>query len=232
MPSCLGDQISDTPPQMLFSVCCAPRKLFDAWLVLISNTHPKRTTQSFLLLFDFSRFLRVSASGVWHREAAVLMVPLTSCLICSSSPRAHKKTRLFVFCQLGHTVCFVCWPLCLCRAEFWVLVLLASLRPACSLRCICSSPHAFVSVRTKLQQRPASKPAAHQHYKSLQSSPFLFVFLAIVQLCYFAFCLFIPLPSVSALLASPTSIKFHLLSASCSYVLVLFYGFASLCRTL
>lgn len=146
----------------------------------------------------FVRFSRVSTSRVQHCEAAALMVPLTSRLILSSSLRGHKMIRLFLLCQLEHTVCFVCWPHCFFLAEIQVLLLLASLRPVCSLRCICSSAYAFVSVRTKLQQhrwqqRPASKPAANQHYKSLQSSLFLFVFLIIVQLCYFAFCLFIPL---------------------------------------
>lgn len=162
-----------------------------------SPTHTTRAQgKAFCNCLIFVQFLGVSASGVRYREAEVLMGPLSSCLICSSSPGAHKIIRLFLFCQLGHAVCFVCWPRCVFLAEIQGLVWLASLRPACSLRCICSSTRAFVSVRTKLQQhqwqqRPASKPAAHQHYKSLQSSPFLFVFLTVVQLCYFAFYLFI-----------------------------------------
>lgn len=84
-----------------------------------------------------------------------------------------------------------------------LLVLLASLRPACSLRWICSSTHAFVSVRTKPQRRqwqqpqPASKTCSTP---TLQISPklpisffflFFFVFLTTAGLCYFfAFYLF------------------------------------------
>lgn len=150
----------------------------------------------FFYSFNFCtvfRSLRQWGPIPWGRGP---MGPLSSRLICSSSPGAHKIFRLFLFCQLGHAVCFVCWPRCVFLAEIQGLVWLASLRPACSLRCICSSTRAFVSVRTKpqqhqWQQRPASKPAAHQDYKSLQSSPFLFVFLTVVQLCCFAFYLFI-----------------------------------------
>lgn len=141
-----------------------------------------------------------------------------------------------ILSALAH--CLLCLLARCISAEIRVLVLLASLRPACSLRCICSSPLAFVSVRTKPQQHqwqpwPASKPAAHQHYKSLQSSLFLFCpadysFGSATSPSVFSFCF----PSVSAPLASPTSIKFHLLTASCSHVLTLLSGFAPLCCTL
>lgn len=170
-------------------------RLMHGWSFFPTHT-PGTQRKAFCYCLHFVWFLGVSVSEVHHREAAVLMVLLTSRLICSSSPGAHKITLVFPFRQFGHTECFVFWPRCFCLAEIRVLVLLASLRPACSLRCICSSTHAFVTVRTKpqqhqRQQRPASKPAAHQHYKSLQSPLFLFVFLTLVQLCYFAFYLFI-----------------------------------------
>lgn len=145
MLSHTGDRISDTPPQSLFSGCCVPRKPFDARLVLFSQHTPQAYSKAFCYCLIFVWFLRVSASGIRPREAAVLMVPLTARLICSSSPRARKTTYLFLFCQLGHTLCFVCWPRCFFLAEIQVLVLLASLRPACSLRCISVPPLTLLS---------------------------------------------------------------------------------------
>lgn len=87
MLSNTGDQISDIPQQIWFSGCCASGNAF-------FPTHtPSAQGKAFCNCLILVQFLGVSASGVRYREAAVLMGPLTSHLICSSSPEAHK----FVF---------------------------------------------------------------------------------------------------------------------------------------
>lgn len=148
--------------------------------------------------------------GVRHREAAVFNRAPPSRLIRSSSPGARgEKKKGWCFSILsarGHCLLYLLDRVLLapCR-KIPLLVLLASLRPACSLRWICSSTHAFVSVRTKPQRRqwqqpqPASKTCSTP---TLQISPKLpisffflfFVFLTTAGLCYFfAFYLFIRL---------------------------------------
>lgn len=175
-----GDRVSDTPPQILFSGCCAPEKPFDAWLVLfVSPAHtPSAQRKAFCYWSDTTRqqFKWCPSHFIWSARAHLEHI------------KNHSSSS--ILSAWAH--CLLCL-LALFLSEIQVLVLLAALRPACSLRCIASSTHAFVSVRAKLQQWPASKPAAYQHYKSPQSAPFLFVFHTIVQLCYFAFSFFIPL---------------------------------------
>lgn len=178
----------------------------------------------------FTQLSWVFAGAVRHGEAAVLMAPLTSRLIHSSSPRIQKRARLFVFCQLGHAV-VLCLLVTLLFPEFWVLVLLAvggaSVQPQVylflhSCFCRCENKAAAAPVTAA-----ASYNLQHTNTTNLsEASPFLFAFLAVVQLWYFASYLSHS-PSVSAPLAPPTAIKFHLLCASCSYVVELLYGFAS-----
>lgn len=159
------------------------------------------------------------------------MAPLTSPLIRSSSPRIQKSARLFVFRQLGHAV-VLCLLVSLLFPGFWVLVLLAargaSVQPQVylflhSCFCQCENKAAAAPVTAAASSKTCSTPTLQI---SPEASPFLFAFLAVVQLCYFASYLSHS-PSVSAPLAPPTSIKFHLLCASRSYVVVLLYGFAS-----
>lgn len=174
--------------------------------------------------------------GVRHREAAVLIEPPPSRLIRSSSPGARGKKWLVFFSSVssGTLSALFVGPglLAPCR-KIPFLVLLASLRPACSLRWICSSTHAFVSVRTKPQRRqwrqpqPASKTCSTPTLQISPKLPISFLFFclpvdgwALLLLCllsfHSAFRLFL-----HRWLLQPSR-KFHLPGASCSYVLALF----------
>lgn len=193
--------------------------------------HLMLTTQSFLRLYDFhTAFTSLCWCGPTSRGSRFNGAPHISLDPLKLTWNTEKRPpfcilsawarwrALFVSLFLQNSGCWFCWQL---------------VEPACSLRCICSSTRAFVSARTKpqqhqWQQRPATKPAVHQHYSTnlSEASPFLFAFLAVVRLWYLASYLSHS-PSVSAPLAPPTSIKFYLLCASCSYVVALLYGFAS-----
>lgn len=187
--------------------------------------------KAFCDYMTFTQLSWVSAAAVRHRQAAVLMAPLTSRLIRSSSPRIQKSARLFVFRQLGHAV-----VLCLLVSFAFSRILGAGFAGSSWSQRAASGvsvpPLVLLSVREQSRSSASDSSGQLQNLQHTNAtnlpevSPFLFAFLAVVRLWYFASYLSHS-PSVSAPLAPPTSIKFHLLCASCSYVVVLLYGFAS-----